>query len=156
MKLKASVDYGVRAVLYLAAKGDTCSSREISEEMCVPRDYLIQLAIRLRNAGLIFARPGKNGGYALARPASEITVEDILDAFDAESKQEHRPMKDGAEAGETANAVRELHGLVVDCMSHFLSSITVQDLLDAEADGASPQEVFASAFEAQAKRLRSK
>ena len=38
MKLKASVDYGVRAVMYLAAKGDVCSSREISAEMSVPRD----------------------------------------------------------------------------------------------------------------------
>ena len=74
MKLKASVDYGVRAILYLAIKGDTCSSREISEEMAVPRDYLIQLALRLRNAGLIKARPGKNGGYVLARPASEIKI----------------------------------------------------------------------------------
>ena len=45
MKLKASVDYGVRAVMYLAIKNDTCSSREISEEMSVPRDYLIQLAV---------------------------------------------------------------------------------------------------------------
>jgi hypothetical protein len=52
MKMKASVDYGIRAMLYLAAKGTTCSSREISEEMQVPRDYLIQLALRLRNAGL--------------------------------------------------------------------------------------------------------
>ena len=77
MKLKASVDYGVRAILYLAIKGDTCSSREISEEMAVPRDYLIQLALRLRNAGLIKARPGKNGGYVLARPASEIKIGDI-------------------------------------------------------------------------------
>ena len=55
MKMKASVDYGVRAILYLATKETTCSSREISEEMAVPRDYLIQLALRLRNAGLIKA-----------------------------------------------------------------------------------------------------
>ena len=33
MKLKASVDYGVRAIMYLAVKGTTCSSREIPEEM---------------------------------------------------------------------------------------------------------------------------
>ena len=72
MKLKASVDYGVRAVMYLAVKGETCSSREISEEMSVPRDYLIQLALRLRNAGIIKARPGKNGGYILAKAPADI------------------------------------------------------------------------------------
>ena len=77
MKLKASVDYGVRAVIYLAVKGETCSSREISEEMSVPRDYLIQLALRLRNAGIIKARPGKNGGYVLAKAPEEITIGSI-------------------------------------------------------------------------------
>ena len=51
MKLKASVDYGVRAIMYLALKGGTCSSREISDEMSIPRDYLIQLALKRYRQG---------------------------------------------------------------------------------------------------------
>ena len=47
---KASVEYGMRAVLYLAEKGSICSSREVADEMSIPRDYLIQLAQLLRNA----------------------------------------------------------------------------------------------------------
>ena len=75
---KTSVEYGMRAVLYLAEKGSTCSSREVAEEMSIPRDYLIQLAQLLRNAGIIHARPGKNGGYSLAKEASEISILDVL------------------------------------------------------------------------------
>ena len=45
---KASVEYGMRAVLYLAEKGSICSSREVADEMSIPRDYLIQLAQLLR------------------------------------------------------------------------------------------------------------
>lgn len=56
---KASVEYGMRAVLYLAEKGSICSSREVADEMSIPRDYLIQLAQLLRNAGIVHARPGK-------------------------------------------------------------------------------------------------
>ena len=125
MKFKASVDYGVRAVLYLAVKGDTCSSREISEEMAVPRDYLIQLALRLRNYGLIKARPGKNGGYVLARPASEITVADILNAFDSDLKHVRVPMKSSRNASDSANTVRFLHGTVVESLESYLNAISL-------------------------------
>lgn len=78
---KASVEYGMRAVLYLAKKGSICSSREVADEMSIPRDYLIQLAQLLRNAGIIHARPGKNGGYTLAKDASNISMLDVFNAL---------------------------------------------------------------------------
>ena len=74
MQFKASTDYGLRAVLYLAAQGHTCSSKDIAQDMSIPRDYLIQLAQLLRNAGIIEARPGKHGGYRLANDPSKITL----------------------------------------------------------------------------------
>jgi Rrf2 family protein len=154
MKLKASVDYGVRAIMYLAAKGDTCSSREISEEMAVPRDYLIQLALRLRNAGLIKARPGKNGGYVLAKDPSEITIGEILDAFDNDLKHVRQPMKKGRKASPPAEMVRKMHGAVTESLEAFLASITVQDLLNIMQDEGDTNEMLAAAFEAEAARLR--
>ncbi len=156
MKLKASIDYGVRAIMYLAVKGTTCSSREISEEMSVPRDYLIQLALRLRNAGLIKARPGKNGGYVLAKDPSEINVGEILNAFDSDLKHVRQPMKKGRKASDTAAAVRILHGMVGESFEQFLAAITVQDLLDALKDESSVDQIMADAFEAEAARLRAK
>ena len=39
MQLKASTDYGMRAILYLAAQGTTCSSKDIANDMSIPRDY---------------------------------------------------------------------------------------------------------------------
>ena len=155
MKLKASVDYGVRAIMYLAVKGTTCSSREISEEMSVPRDYLIQLALRLRNAGLIKARPGKNGGYMLAKKASEITVGSILDAFDSDLKHVRQPMKKGRKASESAALVLNMHNMISASLDGYLDSITVQDLLDtATKDEASVNELIANALEREAARLR--
>ena len=153
MKLKASVDYGVRAVMYLAVKGDTCSSREISEEMSVPRDYLIQLALRLRNAGIIKARPGKNGGYVLAKEPSEITVGQILDAFDNDLKHARQDMKKGRRVSEQAAAVREIHGLVMDSLNTYLNAISVQDLLDSMDEGASANALIADALRLEADRL---
>jgi Rrf2 family protein len=156
MKLKASVDYGARAIFYLAVKGGTCSSREISDEMAVPRDYLIQLALRLRNAGLIKARPGKNGGYILAKKPSEITVGQILNAFDSDLKHVRQPMKKGRKASESAALVLDMHNMIYASLDGYLDSITVQDLLDAASeDKSSVDELIANALEREAARLRS-
>ena len=156
MKMKASVDYGVRAIMYLAVKGATCSSREISEEMSVPRDYLIQLALRLRNAGLIKAKPGKNGGYVLAKDPADIAIGDILDAFDSDLKHVRQPMKKGRKVSSSAAAVRTMHGMVTDSLEKFMSAITVQDLLDALEDKGNADSIIAGALEQEAARLRSK
>ena len=153
MKLKASVDYGVRAVMYLAVKGDTCSSREISEEMSVPRDYLIQLALRLRNAGIVRARPGKNGGYVLAKDPSEITVGMILDAFDNDLKHARQQMKTGRRVSEQAAAVRDIHGTVMDSLNSYLGAITVQDLLSTLDGGVSSEQLIADALRHEADRM---
>ena len=142
--------------MYLAVKGTTCSSREISEEMSVPRDYLIQLALRLRNAGLIKARPGKNGGYVLAKDPSEITIANILDAFDNDLKHVRQPMKKGRKVSDSAAAVRTMHGMLADSLDQYMNSITVQDLLKALDDDEPVEEVMADAFEAEAARLRAK
>ena len=74
MKLKASIDYGVRTMMYLASKDAIVSSREIAERMNIPRDYLIQLGLKLRNAGLIIARPGKHGGYELGKSQTKLRL----------------------------------------------------------------------------------
>jgi Rrf2 family protein len=153
MKLKASVDYGVRAVMYLAVKGTTCSSREISEEMSVPRDYLIQLALRLRNAGIIKARPGKNGGYVLAKDPSNITIGEILDAFDNDLKHARQPMKTGRHVSEQAAEVRKVHGMVMNSLNSYLGAISVQDLLDSREDGKSEKELIAKALRREADKL---
>ena len=154
MKLKASVDYGVRAIMYLAIKGDTCSSREISDEMSIPRDYLIQLALKLRNAGLIKARPGKNGGYVLARDASEITVGQVLDAFDNDLKHVRQPMKKGSKASESALKVREVHDMIMDSLDSYLGSISVADLIKAYEDQGNAKALIADALDCAAAELR--
>ena len=94
MQLKASTDYGMRAILYLAAQGTTCSSKDIAEDMSIPRDYLIQLAQLLRNAGIIEARPGKHGGYRLAKDPADTNVLEIMEALDDDAKQSTRAKRD--------------------------------------------------------------
>lgn len=130
---KASVEYGMRAVLYLAEKGSTCSSREVAEEMAIPRDYLIQLAQLLRNAGVIHARPGKNGGYSLAKDASEISMLDVLNALQNDRPRSKEANDSKANQERTSDLLQDITAACSKAereIAEYISSITVQMLID--------------------------
>lgn len=128
MHFKASVEYGIRAVLYLAEKGSICSSREVADEMSIPRDYLIQLAQLLRNAGIIHARPGKNGGYSLAKDASEISMLDIFNALQNDRLRAER--KEAEDASDLLQDITAACSAVEREMEEYMSSITLQNMIE--------------------------
>ncbi len=128
MHFKASVEYGMRAVLYLAEKGSICSSREVADEMSIPRDYLIQLAQLLRNAGIVHARPGKNGGYSLAKEASEISMLDIFNALQNDRLRAER--KEAEDANDLLQDITAACSAVEHEMEEYMSSITLQNMIE--------------------------
>lgn len=136
---KASVEYGMRAVLYLAEKGSICSSREVADEMSIPRDYLIQLAQLLRNAGIVHARPGKNGGYSLAKDASEISMLDIFNALQNDRLRAER--KEAEDASDLLQNITAACSAVEREMEEYMSSVTLQNMIERihgkESDTAS-------------------
>jgi Rrf2 family protein len=77
-------DYSMRMVLALAGhhkKGvKTVSSADVASEMDIPYRFLRKLVKRLVTGGVIESRRGKNGGVALARDPSTITLYDIVQA----------------------------------------------------------------------------
>ena len=96
MHITAKSDYAVRAVLSLAhheallvADGPGAEVEEpvvkigvICEEQGLPRKFLEGILGDLRRAGIVRTRRGGNGGYGLARPATEITLGAVLRAVD--------------------------------------------------------------------------
>lgn len=130
MQLKASTDYGLRAVLYLAYRGDTCSSKDIAEQMSIPRDYLIQLAQLLRNAEIIEARPGKHGGYRLAKDPSQITLLQVMNVLSEESRSVAKAEREERfEAADLNEQVRNAYLRVLESYDEFFGSISIADLL---------------------------
>lgn len=82
ISLKAQ--YGLRAIVALAAnygKGPL-QARQIAETQDVPARYLELLLSHLRRARLVEATRGKKGGYYLSKKPSQISVLDIISAFE--------------------------------------------------------------------------
>lgn len=84
MKLSTKGRYGLRAMIDLAihSKDEAVSIASIAARQKISESYLEQLIPKLRKAGMISSVRGAGGGYMLAKPASEISVGDILRALE--------------------------------------------------------------------------
>lgn len=92
MKLSTKGRYAITAMIEIALrdKQGPVTLADISQEQNISVSYLEQLFARLRKAGLVVGLRGPGGGYCLRRPASEISVGDILRCVD-DSGEEAAP-----------------------------------------------------------------
>jgi Rrf2 family cysteine metabolism transcriptional repressor len=74
----------VRVMVELArrAGGEPVPLAEIAAHDGLPLAYLEHLVARLRKAGLVDSRRGSRGGYMLARPATDITMAEVVAALE--------------------------------------------------------------------------
>lgn len=84
LKLSKRIDYGLLAMNYIALTHDHASvnTKRIADEHHIPVELLAKVLQRLAKKGLIVSQNGPKGGYALARPAAEITVSEIIEAIE--------------------------------------------------------------------------
>ena len=81
--LSQKAKYAIKALLVLArAQDDLVQARDISESEHIPKKFLDLIFFELRRHGLIVSTRGREGGYALARPAAEISIAAIVRAVD--------------------------------------------------------------------------
>lgn len=83
MKLiKRDTDYAIRALCFIA-KGNKriVSVKELALKLGIPKPFLRKILQRLNKRGLLTSYKGKGGGFLLARPASKISIPDIIKAF---------------------------------------------------------------------------
>ncbi|RKN39897.1 RrF2 family transcriptional regulator [Micromonospora endolithica] len=81
MYVSARSDYALRAMLAVAAGGgELVKAATLANNQAIPLSFLQGILVDLRRAGLLLSHRGTEGGYALARPADEITVGDVLRA----------------------------------------------------------------------------
>ena len=77
MRLSVKTDYAARAVLSLASlprEGSARKVEELAETVGTSANYLVQILIDLKSAGLVDSVRGKHGGYRLSKAPEEITL----------------------------------------------------------------------------------
>ena len=86
MKISTKGKYGLRAMIDRAqySEQEAVSISSIAQRQKISESYLEQLVAKLKKAGLVISIRGAAGGYRLARPASDISVGDVLRALEGD------------------------------------------------------------------------
>lgn len=84
MIFSPTCQYALRALIYLATheRGGPILGRVIADAENIPRQFLAKILHSLGNNGLVSSTMGPGGGYQLARPASDISVGEVVAAVD--------------------------------------------------------------------------
>jgi Rrf2 family iron-responsive transcriptional regulator len=84
LKINRQTDYAIRVVLSLAKHGEGArlSSAKIQKEMLIPKAFMTRIVAQLSREGLVNTFPGRDGGLMLPRPASHITLKDVVEVFE--------------------------------------------------------------------------
>ncbi len=86
MFLTKKSDYAVRCVLFLAGKpGRTVGASEVAAAVLAPKTFLAKVLQGLAKKGIVESVKGAAGGFRLARPASQISLLDVIEAVQGPS-----------------------------------------------------------------------
>jgi Rrf2 family protein len=138
MKLSTKCRYGTRAMLEMARRhGEGAIKRkDISQAQDISHSYLENILIALKTHRLITTSRGAQGGFTLARLPAEISLLDIVQALEGSIAPVEciEKTETCAKAGHCVarRAWQKLH----DAQTKALASMSLQDLLDMEKEGA--------------------
>jgi len=131
VRVSAKVDYALRAMAELAAAPPgPVKGERLATAQSIPPKFLENILLELRHAGLVASQRGAEGGYRLARPATEITVADVIRAVEGPiaSVRGARP-EETAYTG-PATALRDVWIELRTAMRGVLEQTTLADLVD--------------------------
>lgn len=133
MQLSTKGRYAVMAMVDLAqnSAGASLPLASIAERQHISITYLEQLFMKLRRAGLVSAVRGPKGGYRLAKPASQISIAQIMSAAD-EPVRMNRCSVEGKDwcLGAKRCATHNLWRALGNHISDFLDAVSLQHVLD--------------------------
>ncbi|MGH8827019.1 MAG: RrF2 family transcriptional regulator [Jiangellaceae bacterium] len=127
-------DYAVRAVLDLARheSAGRRKTRSIAAEMSIPESYLPQILAMLVSSGMVTSAAGPDGGYALARRASDVSLLDVIEAVEGGVALNECVLKGGPCHWDTECAVHRFWSSAQDAFRDQLSAVSFADIAVVE------------------------
>jgi Rrf2 family transcriptional regulator, iron-sulfur cluster assembly transcription factor len=139
MRVTTWTEYSLIISLHLAKRGGTGSgpvaARELADAEKLPADYVEQILLRLRRAGLVESVRGAKGGYLLARHPSAISVRDVMTASEHQTFEvncaSHPVDAERCSPGSTCS-IRPVWHALQQRVDDLLAGISLADLMKEE------------------------
>jgi len=146
MLFSTKAEYGVRLMVELGRQRGAMpvSLSSVAEAERLPLSYLEHLVAKLRKAGLVTSTRGAHGGYRLARPAEEITMDAVVEALEGQiapmecfhDTPDGKVLCSHEDDGDRACATKLLWTRVQGGVTRALSGTTLAELVEFSAGGA--------------------
>lgn len=136
MRISVKVDYAVRAMCQLAAEAGGASEPVkadiLAKAQDIPLKFLLGILADLKRARLLRSQRGAEGGYWLARPATEISLADVIRAIDGPLANVHDSSLSALEYPGAAVGLKEVWMAVRAALRSVLEPVTLADMAGGE------------------------
>jgi Rrf2 family protein len=134
VRITTWAEYGLICALHLARRAGEgpITGREIAAGERLPADYVEQILLRLRRAGLVSSTRGARGGYSLARSADQISVREVIAASELATFDLHcvsHPVGEERCAESQSCSIRPVWMMLQRKIDDVLESVHLGDLL---------------------------
>ena len=138
MRITTWAEYGLICSLHLARRAGEgpITGRDIAARERLPGDYVEQILLRLRRAGIVSSVRGARGGYRLARPSEEISVRDVIAASELTTFELHcvsHPVESERCSESHGCSIRPVWQMLQQKIDDVLESVLLSDLLADES-----------------------
>ena len=140
MRITQEADYALRIASLLAEECGTSGTRldagTISERTMIPQRFTLKILRKMVLGGIIKSYQGKNGGYALSRDASAITMREVIELIDGPVNlarcisNGHECSKEGYD--KSGCRIYSIFVTLSEQLAQKLSKITIADTVNPE------------------------
>jgi len=141
MRLSAKTEYAAIAVLELARQWgseEPVRIRSICAAHGVPSRFLVQILLQLKGAGIVTSTRGAAGGYQLARPPADITLDDIFRVIEGPDELVTAVTADLAGRSRSVSVLLDAWRQVAEAETAALRSVTFAMLVERSRATADP------------------
>jgi Rrf2 family cysteine metabolism transcriptional repressor len=137
MKFSKKSEYGLRALIELTINyGHPITRQQIGERQNVPVVFLEQILLSLKHAGLLASTRGAQGGYALIKPPSKVTLGQVIRILDGPlapiacvSKTAYRKCVDCPYTKKAYCPLQHVMGGVRNAIADILDNYSLEDFI---------------------------
>jgi Rrf2 family protein len=152
MHVTAKADYAVRAVVELADsdQGSPRKVDEVAQAQGIPVSFLENILTQLRSAGIVRSQRGPEGGYWLAKPASEVNLAQVIRAVEGPLVGVRGQRPEEIEYVGSAESLQQVWIALRSNLRKVLEHVTVAEV----ASGKLPRDVIALTRQEEAWQTR--
>jgi Rrf2 family protein len=112
--------------------GKAVSAEELGKQQEIPHGFLQAILADLRKADIVLSQRGPSGGWRLARPASAVTVADVIRAVDGPLVSVYGLRPESVTYNATADGLQQVWIAARDAIREVLEFVTIEQLAAGE------------------------